>query len=69
VRARQQGSGDWVGQRRADDRATAAASAINAAVSAVIRQGPHTPDLGGTDSTEDVTQAVISQLSLELARV
>jgi hypothetical protein len=38
-------------------------------VSAVIRQGPHTPDLGGTDSTEDVTQAVISQLSLELARV
>jgi 3-isopropylmalate dehydrogenase len=60
---------DWVGQRRADDRATAAATAINAAVSAVIRQGPHTPDLGGTDSTEDVTQAVISQLSPELVRV
>lgn len=60
---------DWVGQRRGDDRAIAAATAINAAVVAVIRQGPHTPDLGGTDSTEDVTQAVISQLSPELARV
>jgi 3-isopropylmalate dehydrogenase len=35
-----------------------AACAIEAAVKAVVNDGPHTPDLGGTASTDDVSRTV-----------
>ncbi|HMA37501.1 MAG TPA: isocitrate/isopropylmalate family dehydrogenase, partial [Chloroflexia bacterium] len=35
------------------------AAAVRAASAAVLRRGPHTPDLGGTATTAAVTQAVI----------
>ena len=39
------------------------AAAVRSAVEAVLRDGPHTPDLGGTASTTDVTEAVIDRLA------
>jgi len=36
--------------------------AVRAAVEAVLAAGPHTPDLGGDASTEDVTGAVVDRL-------
>jgi len=41
---------------------TAAAALIQQGVDAVLRTGPWTPDLGGTATTDEVTQAVIDQL-------
>ena len=38
------------------------ADAVNAAVEAVLAEGPRTPDLGGDASTNDVTAAVLSRL-------
>ncbi|HLI58149.1 MAG TPA: isocitrate/isopropylmalate family dehydrogenase [Solirubrobacteraceae bacterium] len=38
------------------------ATAIDAAVEAVLRDGPRTPDLGGTASTGDVAAAVLAAL-------
>jgi len=35
---------------------------VRAAIDRVLRNGPHTPDLGGTATTEDVTDAVTSLL-------
>ncbi|MFB6169066.1 MAG: isocitrate/isopropylmalate family dehydrogenase [Haloferacaceae archaeon] len=40
-----------------------AADDVRAAVEAVLVEGPHTPDLGGTASTEDVGAAVVDRLS------
>jgi 3-isopropylmalate dehydrogenase len=60
---------DWVGRRRQDDAAIAAAAAIDAAVAAVIENGPHTPDLGGSGTTDAVTAAIITQLTPDLAGV
>jgi homoisocitrate dehydrogenase len=40
----------------------AAARCVEAAVHSVLAEGPHTPDLGGSATTEGVTQAVIDQL-------
>ena len=39
-----------------------AAGALEGAVEAVLRNGPHTPDLGGSASTEEVTDAVLETL-------
>ena len=39
-----------------------AAQAIVSAIETVIRQGPHTPDLGGTANTTEVGQAVAAAL-------
>jgi homoisocitrate dehydrogenase len=39
------------------------AGRIRAAVAQVQESGPHTPDLGGTATTEEVTQAVIGSLA------
>jgi len=41
-----------------------AAQSVQRAVQAVLTTGPHTPDLGGSASTTDVTEAVIAQLSI-----
>lgn len=50
----------WVGRRRQDDNLIAAAKAVNAAVATVMEKGPHTPDLGGSDTTDAVTAAIIT---------
>ena len=39
------------------------ASAVEDAVEGVLADGPHTPDLGGSASTGEVTQAVIDRLA------
>ncbi|MBI3961152.1 MAG: isocitrate/isopropylmalate dehydrogenase family protein, partial [Deinococcus sp.] len=39
-----------------------AAQAVTQAVETVLRQGPHTPDLGGQATTTQVTQAIIQAL-------
>jgi homoisocitrate dehydrogenase len=39
------------------------AAAVRAAVARVLASGPHTPDLGGTATTEQVKSAIQSQLS------
>lgn len=49
-----------VGRRRQDDNLIAAAKAVNAAVATVMEKGPHTPDLGGSDTTDAVTAAIIT---------
>ncbi|QLG48951.1 isocitrate/isopropylmalate dehydrogenase family protein [Natrinema halophilum] len=38
------------------------ADAVTEAVESTLAEGPHTPDLGGDASTEDVTEAVIDRL-------
>ena len=38
------------------------AKQVRAAVESVLAEGPHTPDLGGDGTTEEVTQAVIDAL-------
>lgn len=42
---------------------SAAASRIRAATAQVQASGPHTPDMGGTAHTTDITQAVIAALA------
>ncbi|NTV04378.1 isocitrate/isopropylmalate dehydrogenase family protein [bacterium] len=39
-----------------------AATRVRAAAAHVLTNGPHTPDLGGSSSTADITAAVIAQL-------
>jgi homoisocitrate dehydrogenase len=39
------------------------AAAVRAAVARVLESGPHTPDLGGTATTEQVTSAIQSQIA------
>ena len=43
------------------------AGRLRRAVNAVLVQGPHTPDLGGTATTGDVTRAVIEALATVVA--
>ena len=38
------------------------ANRVREAVETVLAEGPHTPDLGGDGTTEDVTEAVVTQL-------
>jgi homoisocitrate dehydrogenase len=45
------------------DRGPGAARRLRAAVDNVIRQGPHTPDLGGDATTQEVTDVVKSYIS------
>jgi homoisocitrate dehydrogenase len=42
-----------------------AASRVEAAVHSVLAEGPHTPDLGGDATTEQVTAAVIERLEIK----
>ena len=46
---------DHLGERRV-------AARVQEAVDHVLREGPHTPDLGGMARTEEVTDAVIAAL-------
>lgn len=57
---------DWFASRQSADasqQSSAAARRVREAIATVLRDGPHTPDLGGTATTTDVTAAVIKQLS------
>jgi len=54
---------EWLGDRRQDPEASAAARAIEAAVEATLRERQtHTADLGGTASTSAVGDAVSSKI-------
>jgi 3-isopropylmalate dehydrogenase len=49
----------WLGRKRSEPRATAAASRIQAAVNTVIAEGKHlTRDVGGQASTRDMGDAI-----------
>jgi homoisocitrate dehydrogenase len=45
------------------------AAALRAAVGRVLEFGPHTPDLGGSSTTAQVTQAILSHLSRQAAPI
>ena len=49
-------AGSWHAGRAAHD-------AIMAAIEAVLRDGPRTPDLGGNASTTEVGQAIAGRLA------
>jgi isocitrate/isopropylmalate dehydrogenase len=38
------------------------AARLRAAIAGVLRDGPHTPDLGGTAKTSDVAESVLARL-------
>jgi len=44
--------------------ASPVAAAIEAAVVNTLRHGPHTPDLGGTATTKQVTDKIIQSIKL-----
>jgi homoisocitrate dehydrogenase len=50
--------------RLSADRCLAWAKRIRAATSLTLSKGPHTPDLGGSATTEDVTAAVIDAMTM-----
>lgn len=54
---------EWVGHRRNNHQLLDAAASISDAVASVIETGPHTPDLGGSGTTDTATEAVIDRLS------
>lgn len=54
---------DWLADRKADERCRAAGDAIRMAVGAVLLDGPHTRDLGGSAGTADVAAAVMEALA------
>lgn len=55
---------DWIGDQRQDAHSTAAAAAIEAAVSHVLSEGTvRTPDLGGSSSTQQVAESVAEALT------
>lgn len=53
----------WLGERHDDDRATAAAAALEQAVDAVLASGVATRDAGGSAGTADFTEAVVRELA------
>ncbi|TJZ97861.1 isocitrate/isopropylmalate dehydrogenase family protein [Actinacidiphila oryziradicis] len=53
---------DWLSYRHSDKECRNAAAAIRSAVEAVLREGPRTPDIGGTSSTGEVTSAIVHSL-------
>ena len=53
---------EWLGEKREDAVLVDAASSINAAVEKVLATGPRSADLGGSASTDEVTDAVLSTL-------
>ncbi len=55
---------EWMAQRSdaAQQRYAPAAGRVRAAMATVLHEGPHTPDLNGTATTNELTNAVIGQL-------
>jgi len=60
--SRQQAAGG--GQQLAE-----AAGRVRGALAAVLRAGPHTPDLGGTATTAQMTAAFVAQLEYNSAKL
>ncbi len=53
----------WLGERRGEDRPQQAAATIEAALAGVLADASrHTPDLGGTATSNDFTDAVIAAI-------
>jgi 3-isopropylmalate dehydrogenase len=53
----------WLGRKRNEQKASAAAQRIAAAVKAVIAEGKHlTPDLGGKASTSEMGDAIVAAM-------
>ncbi len=54
---------EWIGEKRDDERLTAAGKGIDKAVDAVLGEGKvRTPDLGGSSTTEQVGDAVAEKI-------
>jgi len=54
---------DWLGVRHDDESAQRASRRLNEAVETMLASGPRrTPDLGGTDGTQQVTDAILASL-------
>lgn len=56
---------EWLGQRHDDPALTSAAQFIDAAIDRVLTDGPRTPDMGGTATTDSFTDAVIAAIGIE----
>lgn len=54
---------EWAGRATGDTRFAERAGRVRAAMADILRNGPHTPDLGGTATTADITGAVIARLA------
>ncbi|TFV63168.1 isocitrate/isopropylmalate dehydrogenase family protein [Geodermatophilus sp. DF01-2] len=54
---------EWLGTRHGDPRATDAAVRVEAGVRAAVRAGVSTPDLGGSASTGEFTDAVVERIA------
>ncbi len=54
---------DWLGTRHADARAADAAVRVEDGVRAAVRGGVSTPDLGGSASTDEFTDAVVERIA------
>ena len=53
---------EWLSERHEEPRAADAATDVRSAVAEVLAAGPHTPDLGGTATTGEVTRAILAAL-------
>jgi 3-isopropylmalate dehydrogenase len=54
---------EWLASQHQQPQCLAAAQALEAAITKVLREGPRPRDLGGSANTADVTKAVIAALS------
>lgn len=54
---------DWLSEKHADPRCSAAAASLRLAVAEVLRHGPRTGDIGGSATTKEVTDAIIQALA------
>ncbi|MBU3032337.1 isocitrate/isopropylmalate dehydrogenase family protein [Paracoccus marinaquae] len=54
---------DWIAEKQNAPAAAKAAAAIRAATGKVLASGPKTRDIGGTASTDEVTDAIVSALN------
>lgn len=53
---------EWLAMKNNDSKCVSAAKRIEDAVTRVLARGIKTPDIGGTNRTDDVTSAVIAEL-------
>ncbi|NMJ87808.1 MAG: isocitrate/isopropylmalate dehydrogenase family protein, partial [Thaumarchaeota archaeon] len=53
---------DWLAMKNNDNKCVDAAQKIEDAVTKVLAKGIKTPDIGGNNKTEDVTNAILTEL-------
>ncbi|MGC4112609.1 MAG: isocitrate/isopropylmalate family dehydrogenase [Nocardioides sp.] len=56
---------DWLGQRHESPQLVDAARRIDAAIDRVLADGPRTPDMGGSATTDEFTGAVVEAVGSE----